>query len=366
MAAMRFVVGIALCTCLVGASAGKRDGISPVESVMNLIEKLMEQTKEEGKTEAAAYDKYACFCKEQADDKLYAIEKATEKSALLTATIKELTGAITQLNTDIARMNREIGERETKCADEQAARDKAFAEYVVLRDDLAGAISGADEAIVMLKEKKAPGQFLQVSEGESEQISDVMLKLAKANDQLPASEQSKELVSTLMQLGQGNAEDPKGSEFHSDAIIDMMMDFKKKFKSHKNDVDEAENTEKHTFDMAQAARENQIKALKDNVEEAEKEVGEKEAQKESAEEDNAKTTQDKAMDSAFLDDLTTQCEAKAHLFDQRSTTRAAELTALSGALDVLKGEVAGNYGANKKLTGLVAVGRKTKDHKEIS
>merc|ERR1719421_432761 len=169
-----------------------------------------------------------------------------------------------------------------------------------------------------------------------------------------------------MQLGQGDAADPKGYEFHAQQIIDLMMDFKKKFKTHKNDVDAAENAEKHTFDMAQAARENQIKALKQSVEEAEKEVGEKEAQKESAEEDKAKTTQDKDMDTAFLDDLTTQCEAKAKLFDQRSTTRAAELAALSGALEVLKGKVAGNYKANKKLTGLVAVGRKTNDHEEVS
>merc|ERR1719265_672439 len=40
-------------------------------------------------------------------------------------------------------------------------------------------------------------------------------------------------------------------------------------------------------------------------------------------------------------------------WDARSKTRAAELTAIAAALDTLKGEVSGNYAANKKLTAMV-------------
>merc|ERR1719265_1064668 len=44
----------------------------------------------------------------------------------------------------------------------------------------------------------------------------------------------------------------------------------------------------------------------------------------------------------------------AEAWDTRSKTRSAELTAIAGALDALKGEVSGNYAANKKLVGLVS------------
>merc|ERR1719424_2022904 len=289
--------------------------VTPVESVINLLEKLEKQTMEEGKTEAAGYDKFACFCKEQADEKLYSITKAGQKIDLLTAEVKALQGAITGLNKEIADLNKQIADTTATCEQEQKARDAAFNSYAIKRDDLAGAIRGCDDAIAMLKGGQAPGLI-------------------------------QEKMTTALKKG---GEDPAGFKFHSGEIVELMQDTLKKFKVNKNDLDAEEAENKHTFDMAQGARMNQIKAFTASLNEAELECGAKESRKNEAESEAQKTTEDKTADNTFMDDLTSQCEAKATAWDARSKTRAAELTAVAAALSTLKGEVSGNYQANKKL-----------------
>merc|ERR1719194_374923 len=106
-----------------------QEKITPIQSVINVLEKLEKQTMEEGKAEAAGYDKFACFCKEQADEKLYAITKADQKIELLTAESKALQGDITNLNKEIADLNTEISDLTTTCEKEQKARDAAFNAY---------------------------------------------------------------------------------------------------------------------------------------------------------------------------------------------------------------------------------------------
>merc|ERR1719199_1676181 len=46
-------------------------------------------------------------------------------------------------------------------------------------------------------------------------------------------------------------------------------------------------------------------------------------------------------DELYLKDLTAQCEARANDYDQRSSMRNDELTALNKALEILKGDVKG-------------------------
>merc|ERR1719420_2036889 len=197
----------------------------------------------------------------------------------------------------------------------------------------------------MLKGGQAPGLI-------QEKLSESILKA------VPAVKKSFDIgdhVTALLQFG----EDPAGFKFHSGEIIELMVNTLKQFKNNKNDLDAEEAEKKHTFDMAQGARFNQIKALEANLAESESESAEKETAKAKAEADKTKTTEAKDEDNAFLNDLTSQCEAKATAWDARSKTRSAELAAIAAATDTLKGEVATvammkvNDNMNKKEMGLV-------------
>merc|ERR1719389_1004024 len=80
--------------------------VTPVEKVIELLEKLQGEVQAEGKKEAAAYDKFACFAKEQADDKFYAITKSNKKIDMQKAQIKALAAEIKSLNAEINKLRK--------------------------------------------------------------------------------------------------------------------------------------------------------------------------------------------------------------------------------------------------------------------
>ena len=92
--------------------------------------------QEEGKAEAAAYDKFACFCKDTADAKLYSITKGHETTTLLTAAIEYLASEFTELAAEKAATRQEISNIQFTMEAEQAARDSEFAQFSSDDNDL--------------------------------------------------------------------------------------------------------------------------------------------------------------------------------------------------------------------------------------
>merc|ERR1719326_2159680 len=87
---------------LVAAANGAVQKVNPVQKVISLLEKMQHEVQEEGRDEAASYDKFACFCKATADSKLNAIKRGHEHVELLEARIEALETDISTLASETA------------------------------------------------------------------------------------------------------------------------------------------------------------------------------------------------------------------------------------------------------------------------
>mmetsp|Transcript_40066 Transcript_40066/g.103715 ORF Transcript_40066/g.103715 Transcript_40066/m.103715 type:complete len:697 (-) Transcript_40066:151-2241(-) len=310
--------------------------VTPVEKVVELLGKLQVQVEQEGKEEAVAYDKYACFCKEQVDEKLYAITKSKEKIEMLDTKIEKLGAEITSLDGEIADLGKEIDGLTEKMKKAKEVREGEHAVFLENQADVDGAISACERALEALKSSK--GDLGGKVELEAlAQIQAVAHSVLGTDLQLVAGKQP------------GKAYE---SKYHSNDIIATIEALLKKFTDKKNQVEQDEFDTNSAFEMRQLSYANEKKFAEKEKMEKETLAEEKREQKGLAEADRTQEINEKNADQGYLDVLTEECETKANLWDQRSQTRADEIKALSEAMTALKEGVAPNYKANKKLVGL--------------
>eukprot|EP00928_Gymnodinium_smaydae_P012663 TRINITY_DN145_c0_g3_i1.p1 TRINITY_DN145_c0_g3~~TRINITY_DN145_c0_g3_i1.p1 ORF type:complete len:706 (-),score=271.80 TRINITY_DN145_c0_g3_i1:132-2249(-) len=311
---------------------------TPVQKVIDLLGRLQTKVEEEGKAEAVEYDRFACFCKDQADIKQHHIEKSAEKLATLQATISALGSEIDDLNEDITQLTTDIGGLEKDHGDEMTSSGLAHDAYKVDDKNVTEAIAAVKDAIEALKASK------------KQMKGDAKLDFAQLRTAAVSHLSSSELRTLDGMLA---SQDPAAYEYSSNDIIATLQGLLQAFVRSKKALDEAE------FDRASASDKKLLglansKKFKEK-EKAEKEalVGSKTEAKHAAEAEESSETTAKAADEAFQGELTTLCEERATEFDSRSKARAAELTAMAEAIESLKTGVAPKYEANKKLVGLV-------------
>lgn len=329
-------VSLAILVVFLTGSQGAviKHKVTPVEKVVQLLEKLKAETSAEAQEDAKTYDEVACFCKEQADDKLYAITKSKELIAKQTTKIKALGAEIQELNSQIQEMQETKDKLEKEQAEADKIREQEFAIYQEEDAKLVKVISAVERAIAALEDSK-------------EGMKDAKLNLNQVKEVVSAN-QYKEIVA-LLEVAR-STQKPHAYKYRSNDIISTLKGLLKTFKQNKvdNDADEAEV--RNSYEMKKQAKENTIEFTGKDIEEAKALVMAKEKEKEETEQAKAEEEADMNADQSFLDTLTDKCETEAKDFDQRSEARLGEITAVSKAIEILKSGVAPNYAANGKLT----------------
>lgn len=316
---------------LVGVAAATT--VTPVEKVITLLTDLVEESEAEGAAEVKTYDKFACFCKDNTDTKSTSILEGQDNIESLSATIQEKTALKEEKITEIGERKVRQEELATTLEETKVRLQKERSEYETLNADLEKAISSLENAIAALDNAK-PTSFLQV---DLKKNLKHMLDMAEVMDLVKTPKQK-----TVVAFLQGKASvDPSDPEYkyHSQGILDVLNDLLKDFNAEKLNTD----TE---WDKTRTSEEDLIEDTEGQMEENELAIGTLEGDVQTLSTEIAQAREDlvdaEALlkdDQQYLHDLSERCEQRAHAFDQRSSMRGQEITALSSALDILENKV---------------------------
>jgi len=258
--------------------------------------KLTATVQAEGAAEAESYDKYACFCKDQADAKVYVIAKADKKIGELDADITALTTEITNLDDEVSSKKKDVEADEAKQAENQKIRNAERDEYLKKRDDLAKAVDAVGRAL----------ETLQNSE------KDVREEITSLLQKLPTQSLSTSALALIAQASAGPGE-AKAYNYGSKEIIATLQTLQATFKKDLADLDESEISTRSDFEMGAGARSNTITATQKAITEKETLSASKGEEKSNAEEILNQETTARNADQAFLDDLTAKARRKRQL-----------------------------------------------------
>jgi len=287
-----------------GATASQHK-VTPIQTVIQLLESLTVKVTEDGKKDAATYDKFACFCKQQADDKLYAIETSTKLIADLQATEDKLDSEVTKLNGEIAAHATSISNNEDEKKSEIESRASENEKFMEDKANLENGMAAVENAIEVLTGAK--GNLVDAKlTGFIQKVQPVLAKFAPG--------QLSVLAHASVQPG-----DAAKYQYQGNELLSILANITATFKRTLKDMELTEFEAKKASDDKVLGLTNAIafetkeKTQKEAVEAAKSEELSSTREQKSAE-DKAKTA-----DETFLSVVREECEKKAVQWDSSLT-----------------------------------------------
>lgn len=321
-----------LAIVAVAQDASDEGKMAAVNKVVTMLSDLHAQVMKEGEDEAAAYNKFGCFCKDTTADKNEAITKGEDEQTEKTTNIETLNEKRDGLDTQIEELEVAIEEANEEMKKATSERKETQTTYEKNEADVSGAIKALEGAITVIKSSKP--SLMQLNS-----VSETVKRAALMADAMgfASSAKSEKVLSMFLQQDPVPMEDYK---FKSDNVIDMLEQLHKNFRAEKNALDEEDTQSKSEYDMFMQEKSDHVKAKTQELDDSKKEKSITSEQIASNSEELSTISADLLDDKDYLSQLAEICVAKAKTWDQRSQVRADELTALTAAVEIIKDTVA--------------------------
>merc|ERR1719482_1168131 len=152
-------------------------------------------------------------------------------------------------------------------------------------------------------------------------------------DRVP--EASKHIIEAFLAKGEQDPPEAYGYEFQSHSVIDMLEKLKEKFIDERSDLEKAELSQRHAYDML-------TQDLKASIANAEQSITTKSQARSqdlqlvaTRQGDLEDTTATMSDDSKYLGDMTSSCTQKSKDFETRQQLRTDEIAAIEKAIEIL-------------------------------
>lgn len=312
---------------------------SPVEKVIKLLEDLKSSVEEEAKEEAKTYDKFACFCKDNTEERSTKITDGQSTIDENAATIEKQTQDKEQAERDLKQALDDIEKVSSEIKADEVKRAKEKAEYDAVQADLSKAVDSIENAIKALTPKLL--QLSHLGKADFEQVRKTVRKSAALADMLGVKPKLRRAVHALLQTSEDREVPENDYEFHSQEILDVLDELKKDFQANLDEKIEEGDAAKKAHDELMEKKQAELDTADGSKTDAEEAIDECKRQITEATEALIAAEKDLKDDQTYLKDLTERCESKAKEWDQRASMRAKEVEAITKALEIIEGGAKG-------------------------
>jgi chromosome segregation ATPase len=318
MAPVRALVVGALAGHCFGESQGNGNAltVNPIRRVVTMLQQMSNKVVAEGKKEQVLFDKFMCYCKTGVDDLKDGIQNADTKIPEVESALKKAEAEKAQLEQDTKKAQETRRECKEAIATATSLREKEAAAYAKASGDLKANTGAMKKAIASLES----AGFLQTSNAQVVKRLSVELELSPADRD--------QVVNFLSSGSTSNSE----SSGQITGILKQMLDT---MTSDLNDLTAKEEEAIANYDSLVKAKEQEIQAATQAVEDKLTRVGDLGVEIATMKEDLDDTGKQLIEDKKFLAELEKSCSTKEAEWDERCKLRNEELLALGDTIKML-------------------------------